>query len=133
MWHEMAGRSPHEPVEPRAHDRSPSYVAELDLVAVQDGSLVGYCMGQVETTVNLRWGLRDGWTDPIGVRAAHRRRGLATALVTRCLHGLRQRSLTRALLGVRAENGPAMGLYHRLGYGELRRRANYRRTFDAGS
>lgn len=69
----------------------------------------------------------------LGVRPAARGRGLGTALtaaVTRL--GLAE-GADWASLGVWASNGPAIGIYHRLGYRTGHRRGSYRQLDEPGA
>jgi ribosomal protein S18 acetylase RimI-like enzyme len=65
-------------------------------------------------------GIRDkfGWgaIQNVGITAAHRDRGLGTALLYRCLDGFRRAGIFLAHLEVTAENLRAISLYQRLGF-----------------
>jgi ribosomal protein S18 acetylase RimI-like enzyme len=52
----------------------------------------------------------------VGVVAAHRGRGLGTALLLRALEGFRQAGLGYVFLEATAKNDAAVQLYHRLGF-----------------
>jgi ribosomal protein S18 acetylase RimI-like enzyme len=75
-------------------------------------SPAGYC-GTVQG-LRERTGL--GAIQNLGVSPAHRGRGLGTALLLQALHGFRRAGLGRGFLEVTAQNGAAVGLYHRLGF-----------------
>ena len=65
----------------------------------------------------------------IGVDAAHRRQGIATALMTTLLDGARAAGTRRVLLEVRADDPGARALYEGLGFRRIGlRRRYYRRS-----
>ena len=77
--------------------------------------------GSIATTIypdeNARLGVDLGWLDHVSVRRPWRGRGLASALISRSLHVLRERGMAFASLGVDAENPTgALGLYERHGF-----------------
>jgi ribosomal protein S18 acetylase RimI-like enzyme len=76
------------------------------------GCGTGYC-GTVQG-VRERSGL--GAIQNLGVMAAHRGRGLGTALLLQALQGFRRAGLGRAFLEVTAQNEAAVRLYQRLGF-----------------
>jgi ribosomal protein S18 acetylase RimI-like enzyme len=81
---------------------------DLFLVAVIEGTIVGTVMGGYD-------GHR-GWVYAVQVARAHRRTGVATALL-RHLEGLLVgRGCLKVNLQVRAANAGAVALYKRLGY-----------------
>jgi hypothetical protein len=86
----------------------------------------GYC-GTVQA-VRERIGL--GAIQNLGVTAAHRGRGLGTALLLQALHGFRRVGLGRAFLEVTAQNEAAVRLYRRMGF--RRRKTIYKAVEAAG-
>src|SRR6185503_7768105 len=77
--------------------------------------------GAIENAIypgeNARVGVELGWLDHVSVRRPWRGRGLASALISRSLHVLRERGMAFASLGVDAENPTgALGLYERHGF-----------------
>jgi ribosomal protein S18 acetylase RimI-like enzyme len=72
----------------------------------------GYC-GTVQG-VRERTGL--GAIQNLGVTAAHRGRGLGSALMLQALEGFRRSGLGRAFLEVTAQNDAAVRMYRRLGF-----------------
>jgi GNAT superfamily N-acetyltransferase len=77
--------------------------------------------GQVRTFINhgenAQQGRLRGYTEEISVRRPWRRRGLATALITRSLRILKEQGMTEAALGVEAENiSGALRLDERCGF-----------------
>ena len=90
------------------------------LVAVEGDSLAGYVGSQT---------VLDG-SDMmnIAVAPAHRRKGIAEALVLALCEHLRDRSSVCLLLEVRASNAPAISLYEKLNFVQIGRRKNYYRN-----
>jgi mycothiol synthase len=60
----------------------------------------------------------------VGVRPARRGRGLGAALVVEALRRMRDAGLAEVLLDVNVDN-PAGGLYERLGFDRIGRRARF--------
>ena len=90
------------------------------LVAVEGDSLAGYVGSQT---------VLDG-SDMmnIAVAPAHRRKGIAEALVVALCEHLRDRSSVCLLLEVRASNAPAISLYEKLNFVQIGRRKHYYRN-----
>jgi putative acetyltransferase len=89
-------------------------------VAVDGERVVGWC----DVTPKSHETLRHSGTLGMGVAASHRGVGVGSALLRATLDGAFARGLTRIELVVRADNEPAIGLYHRYGFeleGRLRR------------
>jgi ribosomal protein S18 acetylase RimI-like enzyme len=100
--------------------RRPGFLpAATWLVGCADG-LVGTVQGICDRGV--------GGVQNVGVAAAHRGRGLGTALVWQALHGFRAAGMGRAVLEVTAENAGAVRLYQRLGF--RRRKTLYKLVAD---
>lgn len=96
----------------RALMRAPGYEPELDTVAVTaGGELAGFCVGGFDDQAR-----RVGYTDPLGVLPAYRRRGLARAMIVALLGELRQRGAVAAEIGTSSENVPLRCLVESLGY-----------------
>ena len=60
---------------------------------------------------------RRGYLNHLAVAKTHRRQGLATALVGRCLAGLAGAGITKCNLFVYADNHAAIAFWRRLGWG----------------
>lgn len=70
-----------------------------------------------------------GWVSELGVLPGHRRRGIASALLTQAFASFAGRGLVRAALGVDAENTTgAVRLYERVGMQVVERRETWERT-----
>jgi ribosomal protein S18 acetylase RimI-like enzyme len=92
---------------------APGYLPELDLVAVApDGELAAFCMCQIFMGDSEK----EGWTDPVGTHPAHRRRGLAAALISAGMGLLRERGVETALLGTSSVNIAMQRLAEELGF-----------------
>jgi mycothiol synthase len=108
----------HHPLtaEERRHQLGrPSHLPDLDLVAVApDGALAAFCANTINT---LDDGSAESWIDLVGTHPAHRRRGLARALIAHALSALRTKGMREARLGVDAESPTgATSLYDALGF-----------------
>ena len=76
-------------------------------------------------------GVSRGRLDSVAVRRPWRRRGLATALVVRALHAIREAGYESAVLGVDVANPQeALDLYRRVGFEIASSATAYRRPFD---
>jgi len=84
----------------------------VHLVALDGGQLVGWC----DVTPKEHPTLRHSGVLGLGVAAAHRRRGIGQRLLTATLEAAVAGGLSRVELIVRADNGPAIALYERLGF-----------------
>jgi len=97
--------------------RDPTYVADLDLVAVApDGTLAAFCRCSLSREEHAVLGLQEGWPDPIGTRPAYRRLGLARAVVLLGLHRLRQHGVDTAIIGTGNWNTALLGLATSVGF-----------------
>ena len=77
--------------------------------------------------VVAHFGADEGEILNLGVAPAHRRRGLARALVEHTLAALRGRGVRSVFLEVRESNVAARHLYERLGFAPVGKRAGYYR------
>ncbi|HET9522063.1 MAG TPA: GNAT family N-acetyltransferase [Candidatus Limnocylindrales bacterium] len=96
---------------------SPELDTTLWRVAWDGDEVAGSVMTFVFREENERLGVKRAWLEHVSVRRPWRRRGLAAALITDTLRGLRERGLDEAALGVDAENiSGALRLYESLGF-----------------
>jgi mycothiol synthase len=71
-----------------------------------------------------------GWIGDLGVRKAHRRRGVASALLRHSLSDFKRRGLAKVGLGVDASNeSRAVSLYEKLGMRAERVYVTYEKTY----
>ena len=99
------------------------------LVAELEGSIVGYIMCRLELGFS-NFGLslvRKGHVVSIAVMEGHRRKGLGKALMEEAMIAMKARGCREAFLEVRVSNAPAIELYKRLGFVEVRRVPYYYR------
>ncbi len=105
-------------------------------VAWDGDQIVGMVRPFINDDENAHFGVRRGWCENISTRAPWRGRGVASALISRALRALRDRSMTQAALGVDAQNETgALHLYQRMGFREAARETEWRRPLllDGGS
>ena len=108
----------------RLLQRSPTYLADLDLVVVDaQGEAVAYCMGWIEEDDP-----RSGCIEPMGTHTAHRRKGFAMALAKECFKRLRDLGVDTVSIASNREPDIANCLYESLHPVGIRRA--YRYTLD---
>ena len=90
------------------------------LVAVEDDAVLGYIGSQ---TV-----LDESDMMNVAVSPAHRRKGIAEALVLALADALREKGSAKLTLEVRASNAPAITLYEKLDFKPIGLRKNYYRN-----
>jgi ribosomal-protein-alanine N-acetyltransferase len=90
------------------------------LVAVEDDAVLGYIGSQ---TV-----LDESDMMNVAVSPAHRRKGIAEALVLALADALREKGSAKLTLEVRASNAPAITLYEKLDFKPIGMRKNYYRN-----
>lgn len=89
----------------------------LWVVAFDGDEIAGAVLGKIDPAENAHHGRERGIADAVFTRRAWRRRGLARALLARCLVRLRDHGMTSAYLGVDGLNpNQAMTLYSSLGF-----------------
>ena len=85
-------------------------------------------LNNIDVRGNLALGLNRGFTDPIAVRHAWRRRGLAKALIARSLVVLREKGVETAFLGVDTQNpNDALRLYESMGFVKVKSATTYQK------
>ena len=109
----------------------PELDTSLWRVAWDGGQVAGVVMSYVWRKENEDLGIRRGWLERIAVRRMWRRRGLARALITSALVGLRDAGMDEAMLGVDTENlTGALGLYESMGFAVSDRQSHYRKAWS---
>ena len=104
------------------HQRFP----ETFIVAEQDEKIIGYIMCRIEVGLsNYGFGglVRKGHVVSIAILPQARRKGVATAIITKALHGMEYYKAKQGFLEVRVTNEPAITLYKGLGF-EITRTIN---------
>ena len=89
------------------------------LAAFGDRALAATVVDEQEATVGLGYGVLDrGWLGifGMGTAPAHRRRGIASAIVRALADEATERGATRAYLQVETDNAAAIACYERLGF-----------------
>jgi ribosomal-protein-alanine N-acetyltransferase len=104
------------------HERFP----ETFIVAEENGKIVGYIMCRVEVGLsNFGLGglIRKGHVVSIAVLPQSRRKGVAQALITAAIDGMRHYKVKQIYLEVRVTNAAGIALYKKLGF-EISRTAH---------
>ena len=106
------------------HQRFP----ETFIVAEEDGALGGYIMCRIEVGLsNFGFGglIKKGHVVSIAVMPEHRRKGIASALITKSLEGMQFYKAKQCFLEVRVTNDQAISLYKKLGFEVTRTMSGY--------
>ena len=108
----------------------PSHASSLWKIGWDGDQVAGMVLNQIDHEENEMMGIARGYTDPICVRRPWRKRGLASALISRSLVMLKEMGMTEAALGVDAENpSGALGLYQRHGFRTVQESRVYHKLF----
>ena len=91
------------------------FLADASLCAVRDGAPIGFVISGSD------------WIGQVGVDPAHRRMGLATALVTEALARMRALNIGAAYLHVNRNNPGGQATWRSLGFRECGRRGRFER------
>jgi mycothiol synthase len=95
----------------------PVFKPAISLLAWEGETLAGFCHGRIDDDLNALTGRKTGMIRYVGVTPRWRNRGLGKALTLAGLAALRDAGMTRAVLGVDAENVTgARQLYERYGF-----------------
>ena len=106
---------------------------DLSVVAVEraTGRVVGICLNEHYPQDAALIGRTDGWIAVLGTRAAHRGRGLASAMIRSSLHRFVAAGFTHASIGVDADSPTgANRLYRTLGFRPEQRRTTFEVRVD---
>ncbi len=110
--------------------KEPHFRPELWFLAEEEasGQIVGLGLSKIDPDWIERTGRREGYVNTLGVLPEHRKQGLGTALLVRCLHTLRSAGMEEAHLHADAENlTGAMRLYERVGFRVRKTHITYRK------
>ena len=97
------------------HQRFP----ETFVVAEEDENIVGYIMCRIEVglaSFGLGGLIRKGHVVSIAVLPQGRRKGVAQALMSKAMEGMRHYNAKLCYLEVRVTNEPGVALYNKLGF-----------------
>jgi ribosomal protein S18 acetylase RimI-like enzyme len=108
LWREAFPDEPAHNVPADVIRRKRAVQPDLFLVAEIDGSVVG--------TVLAGYDGHRGWLHKVAVAAAHRRRGVGSALIRHVEAALRAVDCPKINLQVRAANAGVVAFYESLGY-----------------
>jgi mycothiol synthase len=109
----------------------PHFDPSLFAVAWEGNEVAGGVLGLIDPAENERHGYARGWLDSVFTRRPWRKRGLAAALMGRCMVLLRDRGMSSAQLGVDSENpNQALHLYQGAGFGVHSSASAWRRDWD---
>jgi ribosomal-protein-alanine N-acetyltransferase len=106
------------------HHRFP----ETFIVAEEDGKIVGYIMCRIEVglaSFGLGGLIRKGHVVSIAVLPHGRRKGVARALMTTAMEGMRYYKAKQCYLEVRVTNTAGVALYKKLGFDVSRTNKGY--------
>jgi ribosomal protein S18 acetylase RimI-like enzyme len=100
-------------------------------VAWDGDQVVGMVLNFLVEAENIKYNRKRGYTEFICVRRPWRKRGVASALITRSLKMFKQMGMTEAALGVDTQNlSGALRLYESLGFQPVKRHTTYRKPMD---
>lgn len=113
------------PAAYRAIMDAPTYRRELNLiVCAPDATFAAFCILWYDDAN------RAGLFEPVGCHPAHRRKGLATAMMREGLRRLQQRGASQALVGTSGRNQAANALYESLGFRAAGRKWYWQKTLS---
>ena len=95
----------------------PDYDISLWKVAWEGEEVAGMVLNMIPYEENKILNIKKGWTDPICVRHAWRKNGLATALINESLMMLKEMGMEHGALGVDTDNlSGALNMYKNCGF-----------------
>lgn len=121
-------------VEPSEHEfqsyvESRTFDPSLWLVAWDGDQVAGSVQNFLDEEENREYRRKRGYTEGISVCRPYRKRGLATALLTRSLQMFKDMGMEEAALGVDSQNlSGAFRLYERVGFRVYKRITVYRKA-----
>jgi len=96
---------------------APAHEQRFWQVAWAGDQLAAIVLARIDDRENEGRKHKRGYTEHVFVRPQWRKRGLASALITRSLQVLKEQGMDEAELGVDSENeSAAIGLYQKIGY-----------------
>jgi mycothiol synthase len=110
---------------------SPNFQPQLWQVGWAGDEVAGMVLNFIDVEYNENFKCLRGWTDPICVRRPWRKQGLAKALIARSMRLLQAQGMTKAGLGVDAQNpNGALRLYESLGFRVTKRFMTYEKPMN---
>jgi ribosomal protein S18 acetylase RimI-like enzyme len=101
----------------------------LWMVAWDGDQVAGSVLNFLHRQENEEYQRKRGYTEGISVRRPYRKRGLATALLTRSLQMFKEMGMDEAALGVDSQNlSGAFRVYERAGFRLYKRQTIYRKS-----
>lgn len=96
---------------------SPGFRPELSFVALGDGQIVGYAFNEAYEEDWEAAGQSEAWIGGLGVLRDWRKRGIATALLTKSMSAMRDAGMEAAMIGVDSSSpSGAQHLYQSVGF-----------------
>jgi ribosomal protein S18 acetylase RimI-like enzyme len=97
--------------------QSPGFRPDLSFVAVADGELIGYAYNEVYEEDWESAGRSEAWIGALGVLRDWRKKGVATALLSKSMQAMRRSELDAAMIGVDSSSpSRAQHLYRSVGF-----------------
>jgi ribosomal protein S18 acetylase RimI-like enzyme len=101
------------------------------MVAWDGDQVAGSILNFINYAYNERTGRKVGYTESISVRRPWRKRGLASALLSKSMNMFKDMGITQTALGVDTENpSGALRVYERMGYKPVAKSTNYRKPHN---
>lgn len=108
--------------------KSNHFQPHLWQVAWDGDQVAGMIRNFIDEDYNARYGKKRGYTENISTRRPWRKRGLASALISRSLQMQKELGLAESALGVDTENpSGALKVYERMGFRAVKRFTVYRK------
>jgi ribosomal protein S18 acetylase RimI-like enzyme len=124
----MRGQLPIDDPEFKGWSEFPTFDPTLWQIAWRGDQVVGTVFGMINAKENEANGRKRGMTELISVARPWRGKGIAKALMARCMRELKARGMTEAALGVDAENpSGALKLYEKMGFRVVKKATFYRK------
>ena len=77
----------------------PQFRGDLTYLAMDEETIVGFCLNWVDASQHVETGVREGWIEAVGVIPSWRGRGTASALMTKTMNAFVTEGLTQAAPG----------------------------------
>lgn len=110
---------------------SPSWPTATNFAVFDTDQLAGYLTAYWDAEQNRNLSEKIGYTEYIFVCLQWRRKGLASALISKALDFLQQSGMRYAQLQVRTDNRDALNLYEKLGFVIVQESGIYTRMISA--